>query len=356
MELEYHPDFARAQERMIAWWNQAVIDRACIQVTAPKDEPREIPVPSSIREQWLDMDYVLAKTDERLRCTYFGGEAFPMYMPNLGPDAFAAYLGAELEFHETTTWAIPCIDDLTDLPPLELDFSSHWWQKMESMCRQALEFAHGRFIVSLPDGHGGADCLAALRGQQELCYDFVDHPEAVAAAMEKLDQATIDYYERLFPIYHQLQPGGTGFVSAWGPGQTATSQCDFLALVSPEMSEAFIMDGIRMETEYLDHSVFHLDGPDALPHLDLLLDIPGIEAIQWVPGSGNPPTSAWLPYLKRVQDAGKSLWLIASGPDEVETLVEQLRPEGLMIRVGVDSIETADALVRRVNTLTTTRA
>lgn len=355
MELAYKPDFETVQKRMLAWWHQAVIDRICIQVMAPKGEPREIPAPQTLRERWLDTEYVLTRAEEGMRCTYFGGDAFPMLMPNLGPDAFAAYLGAELEFHESTTWAKPLIDNWDEAPPLELDFSAQWWRKMEQMCTDALKFADGKFIVSLPDGHGGADCLAALRGQEALCLDFLDRPDVVADAMAKLDQATIDYYERLFPVYHEHQPGGTGFVRAWGPGKSATSQCDFLALVSPQMSREFIMEGIRAETEYLDHAVFHLDGPDALPHLDLLLDIPGIEAIQWVPGSGNPSTIEWLPYLKRIQDAGRSLWLIASGADEAVALMKQLRPEGLMIIVGVDSIDTADRLVKQAGRLGTVR-
>ena len=65
--------------------------------------------------------------------------------------------------------------------------------------------------------------------------------------------------------------------------------------------------------------------------------------------------SGGIPYLKRVQEAGKSLWLSASGPEEVETLLTELKPEGVMIRVGVDTPETADRLVKRVEQLTTSR-
>ncbi len=340
---------------MIAWWNQEIIDRACIQVTARLAEPRPIPGPEDIRERWLDMEYVLAVADERFRCTYFGGEAYPSFMPNLGPDAFSAYLGAELVFAEGTTWAKPLLTDWDNPPSFELDFSAPWWQKMESMCTEALEFAAGKFFVTIPDGHGGTDGLAGLRGQQQLCYDFADRPEVVREAIKKLDQATIDYYERLFPLFHRYQEGACGFVPAWGPGNTMTSQCDFLALVSPDMSKELIMPGIRMETDYLGHSVFHLDGPRALPHLDMLLEMPGVEAIQWVPGSGNPSASHWLEYLKRVQQAGRSLWLSVSGPDEVEVLMRELSPRGLMMCTHVRSREAADALMADVARWTTDR-
>jgi len=353
--LEYKPDWEQAAERMTAWWNQEVLDRACIQVTAPLRSPRAIAAPEDIRKRWLDMEYVLAVAEDRMRCTYWAGDAYPMLMPNLGPDAFAGYMGGELVFSETTTWAKPIIEDWDKLPSLDFDFSAPWWQKMESMCYEALEFAQGKFFISLPDGHGGTDGLAALRRPERLCLDLIDRPDDVLAAMKKMDQANTVYYERLFSIFHQYQEGACGFVPAWGPGKTATSQCDFLALIGPEMSEKFVMPGIREETDLLDHSVFHLDGPDALVHLDMLLEMPGIEAIQWVPGAGNPSASGWLEYLKRVQAAGKGLYLSTSGPEEVELLMRELKPQGLLMRTGVATPELADELVAKVAKWTTDR-
>jgi hypothetical protein len=353
--VKYQPDFGEVQQRMIAWWNQEIIDRACVQVTAPLAQPREIGGPEEIRERWLDMEYVLRTAEERIGCTYWAGEAYPMLMPNLGPDAFAAYMGAELIFSPGTTWVKPIIHDWSNLPSLDFDFSAPWWQKMESMCIEALEYAQDKFFISLPDGHGGTDGLAAMRRPQMLCMDLIDYPEEVLAAMKKMDAANAVYYDRLFEIFARYQEGACGFVPAWGPGRTATSQCDFLALVSPAMSEKFIMPGIREETDGLDHSVFHLDGPDALVHLDMLLEMPGIEAIQWVPGAGNPTASGWLPYLKRIQEAGRSLWLSVSGPAEVEVLMQELDPHGLMMRVGVKTREMADQLVKSVAKWTRTR-
>ena len=351
----YKPDWDDARKRMTAWWNQGIIDRACIQVTAPRGTPRPIPAPETIEQRWLDVDYIVQVVEERMRCTYWAGEAFPMHMPNLGPDAFAAYMGAEIIFSEGTTWVKPIIEDWDNLPSLEFDLSMPWWQTMESMCYQVLEAARDKYFVSLPDGHGGCDGLAALRRPQRLCMDMIDYPDEVMAAMQMMDKANQDYYDRLWSIFHQYQEGGSGFVPAWGPGRTATTQCDFLALISPAMSKRFVMPGLRTEAEELDHAVYHLDGPDALVHLDLLLEIPGIHAIQWVPGAGKPSASGWIPYLKRIQDAGKSLWLSAESPQEVETLLTELKPEGVMIRLGVDSPETADRLVKRVAELTTSR-
>jgi hypothetical protein len=55
----------------------------------------------------------------------------------------------------------------------------------------------------------------------------------------------------------------------------------------------------------MDYAFYHLDGKGQIPHLDLLLSLPRLRGIQWVPGDGNPPPEHWLPLLKRIRDGGK---------------------------------------------------
>ena len=107
VELEFKPDWPASARRLDAWWNREVIDRAVIQVTAPRDgvTPREIPAPPTLAERWTNVEYALDVAQERMRTTYYGGDAFPAYFPNLGPDVFAAYLGCPIEFGETTSWS-----------------------------------------------------------------------------------------------------------------------------------------------------------------------------------------------------------------------------------------------------------
>ena len=64
----------------------------------------------------------------------------------------------------------------------------------------------------------------------------------------------------------------------------------------------FVVPELESLSEYLDYMVFHLDGPDEIKHLETLLDMPFIDAIQWVPGVGNPTASQWLDMLKKIQN------------------------------------------------------
>ena len=346
----YKEDWDAAQQRLLAWWEREIIDRACIQVTAPRRDvtPRPLPVPSSIEAQWTDLDYVVESQAERIRCTYYGGEAFPLFNPNLGPDIFAAFLGAPLHFAEDTSWADPIIADYATRPRLALDAANPWWQLQAELLRRGQEAGRGRWLTGFPDTHSGGDALAALLGRQELCFDLVDRPEQVAAAMAELQPIVIEVYERLFPVIEWERLGSSsGWLPTWSTGRCNVIQCDFIALISPQMFECHFLHELALQAKWLDHTIYHLDGPHCIPHLDLLLSIPEIRAIQWVPGAGAPPMPHWIPLLKRIQAAGRGLHL-QTEPEHVETLLSELSPKGLMLHTAVDSEDEADEMIHCV--------
>ena len=52
-------------------------------------------------------------------------------------------------------------------------------------------------------------------------------------------------------------------------------------MVSKETFDDLFLPGIRQECRHAEASLYHLDGPNALTHLDSLLEIPELDAIQW---------------------------------------------------------------------------
>jgi len=143
----YKADWEEAQQRIIAWWEGEIIDRVCLQVTAPRVEPWDapsscIPEPASLYQRWTDVDYVVKSTADRIRRTFWGGEAFPRFAPNLGPDAFAAFFGAELRFVDPqTSWVPPIITDWESAPELKIQPDNRWWQLQLKLLRETK--AHG---------------------------------------------------------------------------------------------------------------------------------------------------------------------------------------------------------------------
>jgi len=57
-------------------------------------------------------------------------------------------------------------------------------------------------------------------------------------------------------------------------------------MVSTDVFDEFYLPSLLRETSYMSHNVFHLDGKGMLRHIDRILDVPEVAAIQWVHGVG----------------------------------------------------------------------
>ena len=100
-----------------------------------------------------------------------------------------------------------------------------------------------------------------------------------------------------------------------------TISCDFICMISDSMFRRVILPSLEREIAHMRHSLFHLDGPGALRHLDALLELDNLTGIQWVYGSGAGPAGRWIDVYRRIQDAGKCLQVVGyCGLDEFKAL------------------------------------
>jgi hypothetical protein len=119
-------------------------------------------------------------------------------------------------------------------------------------------------------------------------------------------------------------------------------------MISNAMFREFFLPELLAEIDWLDRSIYHLDGPGALRHLDTLLDIRKLDAIQFVFGDGARPATRWLDVYRRIQDAGKAIHVTIE-PGEMDAFMDALRPEGVMLAMTASSVEEADDIVKRVS-------
>ncbi|GMV37485.1 MAG: hypothetical protein AMXMBFR61_19930 [Fimbriimonadales bacterium] len=349
--LEYKPDAAEAIRRMEAWWEGAILDRPAIQVRAPK--PRQVLAPKShhrsLRERWMDTEFAVRCAEAWIASTYWCGETLPTFVPNLGPELLAAAYGAELEFGEDTSWSVPALSDWHGLDRLSFDPSNPYIQKILEMTRLGLEVGRGRFLVGITDLHPGADLAASLRDPQQLCVDLIEAPQQVHRLMDHIRPA---FYEMYCLQESILTAAGQPITVSWhplfAPGRYYIPSADFSCMVSEPMFREFFLQEIVEEVEWLDRSVYHLDGPGALHLLDTILEIPKLDALEFVYGAGNGPASKWMDVYRRVLAAGKNIHITAE-PDDLEPFFEALDPEGVMLCTWAKDVEHADAIVRRVS-------
>ena len=370
MELTHKDDWQEAQRRLEAWWAGEIIDRAVIQVTAPREgtglaseDYERLLAPLGIAEEdvhgWFtDPGQVIPRLEKRVAATFWGGEAFPVVFPvsTSMVAILAAYLGCPYQVHAAsrTGWAEPIIDDWAARPPLAFDPHNEWWLRSQRLLEAAAQRAPGHYYVGLPDLNGAGEIVARLRGSERLAVDLLENPQAVVAAVDEVNAAWLRYWEAAVGIIHQWVGGYFHWMGLWSDRPSTDLQCDFSCLISPRMFEEFYLPAIDQQTRWIDRTIYQLDGPGAVGHLDLLLSLPELDGIQWVPGAGAPPMSAWIRLLRRIQSRGKLLVLYCE-PWEVETLLAELEPEGLLLSTHCRTEGEARELLKKVERWTPRR-
>jgi 5-methyltetrahydrofolate--homocysteine methyltransferase len=184
-----------------------------------------------------------------------------------------------------------------------------------------------------------------MRGPETLCMDTYDYPDEIAAAMVPIRAAYRPVYDALFEAGRMDARGSIGWTSFYCEGRFATIQCDVIAMLSPEEFRRTVRPALEEEAGFLDRCVFHLDGKDALRHLDDILSIEAIDVIQWVPGAGQPRTVEWMDVLQKIQKAGKGLHLYDWHNEEIKRYRKDLKPEGLMFQTWAQTPAEADGLL-----------
>lgn len=352
MTTVYKEDIVESQRRVDAWWNHEIIDRAVVQVRAPRETPSTEPgelldmTPEDVEQWFLDPEMVIPRLKKQLADTYFGGEAFPVMYPVTGRMVAitAAYLGCPLEFLNTeTVWTHPLLTDWSNRPKFQFDSDNKWWQKSKLLLETAIEGSDGYF-VGIPDLNGPTEILARIRDTQSLALDFYENPQHIKPALAEINQAWHEYWQACVEITHQA--GGYFFwMGIWSDLPASDLQSDFSIMISQEMFDEYFLPFIAEQTEMVERTIYHLDGPGAVRHLDSLLELSHLDGIQWVPGAGAKPAVEWIPLLKHIQGAGKLVYVYCD-KSHVEKLLRELKPEGLMLVVdGCKSIDEAQGLL-----------
>lgn len=347
--LAFKPDFAEAKERWLAFWDHELIDRPCCLVTAIKEGAGQLPPhPPYLAGSREPFGPVIDALLARAEATWFGGEAMPAYTPSFGPDMFASWLGADLEFDKDnygTNWVVPTITDwATDLP-LTLAEDSRWWQRMLDFCKALGDAFAGKMLVAHLDLHSNMDALSALRSPQQLCMDLLDVPELIERAVGQANALYPTIYDALYDAAGMGRCGTQGWVPAYHPEKTNTIQCDYAALIGPEHFRRFVVPGLTAEAAYLKHTVYHLDGPECLVHLDDLCAIPGLDCIQWVSGARNKGFIEWMDLLKRIQSKGVAVW-IPCNADNIKVFHRELDPRLLFYCCSVRNQAEGEGVLR----------
>jgi len=359
--FELKPDFDAVLNRYEAWWDCAIVDRplASIRFPKPKAECWTFPRKDfpSIRDRWMDTEYLVKTAEVGLRNTVHFADSLPVAWPNLGPEVFSAFYGCEMEYGEHTAWSKPILPDFSGeaVSKLRLDTNSFYFRKIMEMTDALIEAGRNKFIVGYTDLHGGGDAIAAFREPQELLLDTIEHPMEIKHLRDRI---TTDFL-RVYDLFHEKLAAGGMPSTTWCPatckGKYHVPSNDFSCMISDQAFEELFIPGIIRECQHMDRCLYHLDGPQALRFLDRLLEIPEIQAIQWVPGAGQDYWADWINVYQRIQSKNKALQINSIPAKDLPRLFECLKPEGVWISSvsGIANDQEAEAALRQISKWTT---
>jgi len=351
MKISRNNNWESAEKHLDAFWNCDYIDRPCLQISAPATkEEIELAPPPSDAEKVAHLNPAAASichwSRSYMRNRFFA-EGLPVWYPQW--DGVQKILGCEIKYDQGTSWCIPAAESVVDLNFENLDVKHPEIVAMLDMLNYCAEYVKNEAFIGFPPLGNAGDSLARAIGYENMCIDLIENPEAVISAEKKMTEMWKKMFDATYSTINRHLEGSCGWLPAWCSKRCALIEFDFAAMISPKMFKMYLPELIE-RAEYADYSIYHLDGPDALKHLDTILAQKEFDAIQWEPGVACSDILEWIPLMQKIQSAGKSLYVADGryGKDAVLELLKNLRPEGLFIPLRLGSVQEAEAFVETV--------
>lgn len=308
-----------------AWWD-GKLDRPLVSCSLWGAYPAENKAKAPQLNQSTCADFsftaeeLVEKMDEDMSDMEWIGDGYPtVNLAGFGPGVLAAFCGATLDNSSGAVWFRPEKKKHISEVHCSYDPGNRWAARIRDIYRAGVDRWEGKVLMGMPDLGGVLDVAATLVGTEELLTDLYDEPEEVSRLIGEIETA---WYAAYHDFEEILRPQG-GYTNWSGiasrkPGYIV--QCDLCYMIGSAHFREFVLGTLKRDTERLDRVIYHLDGEGELRHLDDILSLPGIAAIQWEPGWGKPYGMYWEDVYRKIDEAGKHVWLTGSTEDNLGVL------------------------------------
>ena len=333
MDLETVQDFEEVRSRWDRFWKHES-RRPMIrgQILKPGKEPVGKPPYASGHEGDFGpvIDGILTWAD----AYEFVGDAIPFFYLEFAADHFSSLLGVDLEFREGQTggWPVHCIDD-PDQADIRFRPDCRWWERTAEFAEELEKHVCGNVMIAAPSLVANLDALVAMMGAQNVLMALIDKPDSVKRMLQDVTKAhgeILDAFADLFEFGIRGSINRHGFYSS---GCMNVAQCDISAMIGPDMFREFALPCVKQELARYDGGEYHLDGPDAIKHLEALCELEEIDIIQWIPGAGEASSQDWTWLYDKIDSLGKGQWRGGS-IEQIRDILD--RTESRMLVLDID--------------------
>jgi len=218
-----------------------------------------------LKQFWFDPKWRAQYLHWQLSKSSFKADILPVANTHLGPGSLAACLGAELEAGKDTIW-------IKENPSFNenifLDENNHWWQLHLHLLQESKKLSQGKYFVGCPDLIEGLDTLASLKGTDNVLMDMLMQPEILEEQLLQINNIYFDVFNRIYEIIREGDEMAFCYFSLWAPGKVSKLQSDISLMISEDDFRRFAQPYLREQAQKIDFTLYHLDGVDAIRHLD----------------------------------------------------------------------------------------
>jgi len=317
----------------------------------------DIPAPKpykDLNQRWFDPQWRAEYLDWYVAHSSLKADILPVANTQLGPGSLAAILGGVFEGGEDTIWIHPDPNYTDDIKfnPQHPNYLLH-----KQLLKAVKEKAQGHYYVGMPDLMEGMDVLAALKGTDKVLLDTVMQPEVLERQMQQINDIYFQVFDELYDIIREGDEMAFCYFSSWAPGKMSKLQCDISTMISTDDYRRFVQPFIRQQCQQIDYTLYHLDGVGAMHHLDALLEIKELNAIQWTPGVGEPQGGSpkWYDLYKKILAGGKSIMACWVTLDELKPLLDNIGNDGVHLEMDFHNEYEVEQAMKIVDEYRTAR-
>ncbi|HOK66314.1 MAG TPA: hypothetical protein PK054_00520 [Anaerohalosphaeraceae bacterium] len=341
MKPLWKANWPQTRQHFLDWWAGRGLVLGSWGTGLDGDGPlhEDVPQPAAAAdaEQYhTDPNRVAERIHYEMAHKVWPADMLPVAWPDIGTVTLAPFLGAVPKYEKENIWYHPCIADPESHPPLRYNPDAPYSRMLKAVLRAAVARSGGHYFVGMPAIISNLDVLAAVRGTEDLLVDMLERPAWVHQKLQEIETAYRQVFDELYEILRDEDGGmAFGYFMLWGPGKTGLLQCDTAVMISPKMFDEFVVPYLKQSVEYLDYSMFHVDGHQCLACVDSLLAIEGLKAIEWTPDPQVPPGGSphWYDLYKKILRAGKAVWAANLDAEEVIPLLDAVGPKGVYLTV-----------------------
>ncbi|MEI8194929.1 MAG: hypothetical protein WCI73_03355 [Phycisphaerae bacterium] len=322
--------WAQVRQNYQRWW-AGELDRPLVPVILKGRDPGR-PMPAApLLGQGTCQDLTIPAADLIDRIDYelsgyeFLGDSFPHFFVDFGPGVMGAMLGARLDNSSGNVWYHPTEELPVERLKFRFDPENVWVRRVRELNQAGMRRWQGQVLLTMTDLGGNLDILSTFRPSEQLLLDLYDSPDEVKRLTWEAHEAWHQCYQYLNQDLQSCGPAYLDWSGIYSDRPNYILQCDFCYMISPAMFQEFVEPELVATLRRLGRGMYHLDGPGQLPHLDLLLAIPELDGIQWVPDIKAPDCGHYPDLYRRVKAAGKKIQVVWRGQFEaLDAVIQQL--------------------------------